>query len=215
MIVTAHGGALDTGRNTLTYLQKMCKFNIDAIEIDIRRMFGKLYLAHTPFDLLNPKKLSLAEAFIFVKENGWSVNCDVKFIGLVKPVLEEAGKTGIEDKVIFTGSVSPHDVKHLNAGCAYLNASFFPYKMKAENVPKIKAFIEKFDNPRLKGININYRKITDEFADACQRENLDISAYTVDVFEHIERVVKYPAVVNVTTNIHHKALQILGREVMK
>lgn len=215
MMITAHGGALDTGRNTVKYLESMESYDVDAIEIDLRRKNGKIFLAHSPFYLLNPRKLTLKEAFVFVKENGWTVNCDVKRAGLVKDVLDEAKRMGIEDKILFTGSVSPADLNDLDAGCVYLNACFFPYRMKKENVGKIKKYIEKFNNPRIAGININYRLITDGFAEECEKENLKISAYTIDVREHIERVVKYPAVVNVTTNIHHKALEILGRGVKK
>ncbi len=213
MIVTAHGGAMDTGRNTHKYLDRMAQYNVDAIEVDIRKAGKTLYLAHTPFDLLNPKKLKLSEAFAFVKETGKKINCDIKNKGLIKPVLDEARKIGVEDKVMFTGAVTPGDVVNLTDGCAYLNVSFFPFPVKKGNVKKIKEFMEKFNNPRLAGINVNYRRLTPEFCEECLRENVVISAFTIDIKEHIEKIVKYPAVYNVTTNIHHKALEILGRKV--
>ncbi len=215
MMITAHGGALGTGRNTPLYFKSMEDYLVDAIEIDLRKKNGKIYLAHSPFYLFNPKKLTLKRAFEFVKKNGWTVNCDVKRSGLVKEVLSEAKNMGIEDNILFTGSVSEADLRDLDAGCVYLNATFFPYKMTEENVPQIKKHIEKFKNPRIKGININFRCVTDGFASACERENLKISVYTVDEPELIKRLVAYSAVVNVTTNIPDKGLEILGRGVKK
>ena len=213
MIITAHGGAMDTGRNTRKYLDKTARYNVDAIEVDIRKIGGKLYLAHSWFNLLCSAKLPLSEAFAFVKETGKKINCDIKQKRLIKSVLEEARKAGVEDKVIFTGSVIPADVVNLTDGCAYLNATFFPFRLKNGKAKKIREFMDKFDNPRLAGINIDYRKLTPEFAEECFRENIAISAYTVDDEEQIRKIVAYPAIYNVTTNIHHKALAILGRKV--
>ena len=44
-MITAHGGALGTGRNTYKYFEEMTKHpEIEAIEVDIRRAGGKLWL---------------------------------------------------------------------------------------------------------------------------------------------------------------------------
>ena len=43
-MITAHGGALNTGRNTYKYFKAMESLEMEAIEVDIRLKKGELYL---------------------------------------------------------------------------------------------------------------------------------------------------------------------------
>ena len=44
MIITAHGGALGTGRNTKAYFNSIDKYGADALEVDIYKSGDLLYL---------------------------------------------------------------------------------------------------------------------------------------------------------------------------
>ena len=76
-MITAHGGALGTGRNTRLYFDNIGVYCADAIEVDIYRKDGLLYLSHLPAPLSYRKKVTLKEAFELVKRTGHKSNCDL------------------------------------------------------------------------------------------------------------------------------------------
>ena len=47
-MITAHGGSFNSGRNSNKYLTHTDIFEADAIEVDIYKMFGILYISHWP-----------------------------------------------------------------------------------------------------------------------------------------------------------------------
>ena len=138
MLVTAHGGSFGTGRNTEKYFQTIKDYNVDIIEVDIWKRGDLLYISHLP--RLFPKlwTLPLSYVFEFVKEHRFKVNCDVKQGGLVKPVTELARSYGVEDLILFTGSVKPFEIKDVTNE-VWLNRSFFGMPPVCENVGKMKA----------------------------------------------------------------------------
>ena len=95
-MITAHGGALGTGRNTRRYFERAAEYRADALEIDVRKKDGLLYISHLPAIFVK-RKITLAEAFDEVKKLGLRVNCDIKQRGIVKDVLELAKEKGIAD----------------------------------------------------------------------------------------------------------------------
>lgn len=182
MMITAHGGALLTGRNTYRYFKKMTEYKTDAIEVDIMKRGKTLYLAHIMPSLFPKRKVPLSFVFEYCKEHNVMVNCDVKRKGLVKPVLELAKKLGAEQYIYFTGSVVPREVKHLDGGIAYVNTLFYKKKcpLSLENLPKIKEYLDSFHNERIKGINIPYIYASNEFIKKAKEIGLGLSIYTVD-----------------------------------
>ena len=104
-MITAHGGALGTGRNTRLYFDNIGVYCADAIEVDIYRKDGLLYLSHLPAPLGYRKKVTLKEAFELVKRTGHKINCDLKMRGLVGDVIKLAEEVGVTDNLIFTGAV--------------------------------------------------------------------------------------------------------------
>jgi len=201
MIITAHGGALLTGRNTYRYFKKMTEFKNDAIEVDIMKRGKTLYLAHVLPSLFPKRKVPLSYVFDYCKKQNVMVNCDVKRKGMVKSVLELAKSMNAEQYVYFTGSVVPREVKHLDGGIAYVNTLFYKKKfpLSLENLPKIKAFLDSFGNPRIKGINIPYIFASNEFVKKAKEIGLGLSIYTVDDDALLERLIALTPD-NITTN---------------
>lgn len=214
MIVTAHGGSFKTGRNTKKYFETIAAYNVDVIEVDIWRSGEHLYISHLP--RLFPKKFSLPLSYVFefVKKNGFMVNCDVKMGGLVKPVTDLARSMGVEKQILFTGSVQDYEIKDVTNE-VYLNLSFFNMKPLGENVGKMKARIESYGKSNIKGINFNYKYLTDDFLKRCIEAELDISVFTVDDEEQQRRLVNYPVIVNMTSNIPDVTLKLLNRPIRK
>ena len=57
-MITAHGGSFNSGRNSNKYLSHTDIFEADAIEVDIYRMFGVLYISHWPAPFTYHKNFS-------------------------------------------------------------------------------------------------------------------------------------------------------------
>ena len=198
VMITAHGGALGTGRNSKTYFENISTFKADAIEVDVHRRGGLLYLSHLPALFTYRKKITLAQAFAFAKKNRAKINCDLKGRGLVADVIKLAREMEVTDLLIFTGSVRLTDSDVLTEGEAWVNRiKGLPYITK--NVEKIKKAIEDTKNPHFAGLNINKVYATDGFLEECKRCGVKLSIFTVDSYRELKRLVPMePA--NITTN---------------
>lgn len=214
MLVTAHGGSFGTGRNTEKYFQTIKDYNVDIIEVDIWERGDLLYISHLP--RLFPKlwTLPLSYVFEFVKEHRFKVNCDVKQGGLVKPVTELARSYGVEDLILFTGSVKPFEIKDVTNE-VWLNRSFFGMPPVCENVGKMKARIESYGKSNIKGINFNHKYLSDEFLKRCTEADLAVSAFTVDDEKEQERLLSYPIIANLTSNMPDVTLKLLNKEIKR
>lgn len=209
-MVTAHGGSLNTSRNSLKYFETIKDYKVDIIEVDIQKRGKLLYLNHTPRIINAGKCVPLSYAFEFIKQHNFKINCDLKRRWIVKDVIALAKKMGVEDRLIFTGSVSPKDIKHLTAGIAYLNKKYFKHiKITVPNMQKIKDKITKYNNPRVIGINFRYNFLTDEILAECERINLPVSAFTVDKVDHMKSLCNNTFLDNITTNKPDEALEII------
>ncbi|MDE6189300.1 MAG: glycerophosphodiester phosphodiesterase [Clostridia bacterium] len=178
-MITAHGGAMGTGRNTLAFFKHLDDYNVDAFEVDVWKKSGLLYLSHLPaFFGHYRKKLTLRYAFEVAKNSGLKINCDLKQPGIVKDVIALAKEVGMERLLIFTGCVRIEDGKYLDCGEAWFNSVGIKYVK--ENVKKIKELLDSYNNPHFAGINIRYKKINDEFLDECDKYGLRVSVFTLD-----------------------------------
>lgn len=197
MIITAHGGALGTGRNTQAYFDSVDRYGADAIEVDIWKKGGLLYLSHLPAMFSAKKKSTLEYAFELVKQKGILINCDLKMRGIVKDVIDLAKKIGVQDQLIFTGSVRLEDGKDIDCGQVWFNSIGIKYT--AQNVKAIKERIESYNNPHFAGINLNYTTMDVEFVEECNRQGLKISVWRIDKDEPLE---KFGKLINgnITTN---------------
>ena len=194
MLITAHGGAHKTSRNSKRFFFDISHYNVDVVEVDIWRCGKKLYLSHLPsFPCL---RLPLAYAFRFIKKYDFKINCDVKQTGLVKDVLKLAKQEDVQDRIIFTGSVSVKDLKYLDSGEVYLNKSFFKL-------------------PHPKSYDFRHTYLTDQFLAECEKHSLPISTFVVNSEKDMDRLLKYKIIANITTNLPKRLLEITNKTVEK
>ncbi len=196
-MITAHGGALRTGRNTKAYFNKIDKYGADAIEVDIWKNGELLYLSHLPSLFRYKKRLTLRYAFEIAKQKNIKINCDLKMNGITKDVIALAKEVGMEDLLIFTGCVKLSDDKYIDCGQAWFNSVGIDYT--TQNVKKIKEKIDGYGNPHFAGININYRRLTSEFIEECKKYDLKLSVFRIDGGNPLK---KYGKLIdgNITTN---------------
>ena len=176
MLITAHGGAHGTGRNSRLYFERIPEYKCDILEVDIRGKGGLLYLSHMP-TLCPQKCLTLAFAFEKVKEHGLQINCDMKRRGLLEDVLTLAREMGIEDKILFTGNViDEEEVKKLSGGRVFFNKlKGLPFK--EGNAAAIK---KRLLDERFAGINANKAFVSDAFLRECRDEGIAVSLFTLN-----------------------------------
>ena len=205
-MITAHGGAMGTGRNTQAYFDNIDKYNADAIEVDIWKRGDTLYLSHLPSLFGYKKKLTLRYAFEVVKEKRIKINCDLKMNGIIQDVIALAKEVGVEDLLIYTGCAKLSDDKFIDCGEAWFNSMGIKYT--AKNVPKLKALMDSYHNPHFAGLNHNYAKINDEFLEECKKHGLRLSVFTVDNEEIMKKYAK-KIDGNITTNKPLKVREIL------
>ncbi|MFA5449926.1 MAG: glycerophosphodiester phosphodiesterase [Clostridia bacterium] len=212
VMITAHGGAMRTGRNTQKYFDEIHKYEVDAIEVDIWSRGDTLYLSHAMPRLRLGRAIRLEYVLEYCKKHNLKVNCDVKRRGLVKPVVALAKRLNAENYIYFTGAVRSFEIAHLTAGEVYVNNGFYSDKfaLSKENLPQIKSYLDSFNNPRIKGLNIHYRNASDELIDKAHSLGLGLSVYTVDNKEVLARLLA-KEVDNITTNIVDVALKLKER----
>jgi glycerophosphoryl diester phosphodiesterase len=200
-MITAHGGALNTGRNTKKYFELMANLNADAIEVDIRSKKGELFLGHTHIPFMKKNRIPFSYVLEFCKKYNKRVNCDVKEKGLVKPIQQMAEAMGIEHLIYFTGSVSQDQVKDLGKCELYVNDTFLLPKfiITSSNLPKIKEYLDSFNSPSLKGLNVNCLYVSKKVCLEAKALGLGVSIYTVDDEQALEELVNMDFD-NVTTN---------------
>ncbi len=200
-MITAHGGALNTGRNTKKYFEVMANLNADAIEVDVRSKKGELFLGHTHIPFMKKNRIPFSYVLEFCKKYDKRVNCDVKEKGLVKPIQQMAEAMGIEHLIYFTGSVSQDEVKDLGKCELYVNDTFLLPKffITSSNLPKIKEYLDSFNSPSLKGLNVNCLYVSKKVCLEAKALGLGVSIYTVDDEKALEELVNMDFD-NITTN---------------
>lgn len=214
MLITAHGGAHDTSRNSKRFFSDIANYNVDVVEVDIWKCGKRLYLSHLP--AIPFFRLSLSYAFRFIKEHNFKINCDVKQSGIVRDVLALAEKEGVSDRIIFTGSVAPGDIKYLSAGNVYLNKTFFNLARPAPSDVKAMAeYMRSFNCPRIMGINLRHTFLSEEFLSECVRYNLTVSTFVVNEDKEMDRLLKHKNIVNITSNYPEKVLEKLQLQIKK
>ena len=207
MLITAHGGALKTGRNSSRYFNEIYRHAVDVIEVDVWIKGGLIYISHLP-SLFPKKRLTLEYVFEYIEKHNFKVNCDLKQRGIIGKVIALAEKKGVLDRLIFTGAVMPDDLPEVTAGEVYVNNCFYkPLIPRSENLKEIKKFLDECANPHIKGINISYGYATEEFIREAEKLGVALSIYTVDNPSELKRIMNHN-VANVTTNIEMDALKI-------
>ena len=181
MMITAHGGAMNTGRNTQAYFDNIDKYKADAIEVDIWKKGDLLYLSHLPSPFGYKKKLTLKYAFEVVKKKKIKINCDLKQTGIIRDVIALAKEIGVEEYLIFTGEARLSDSQYVDCGQVWFNRMGLKYVTK--NVKALKELLD----------------IDDEFLEECRKYDLKLSVFTIDDEEVMKKYAK-KIDGNITTN---------------
>lgn len=197
MMITAHGGAMNTGRNTQAYFDNIDTYKADAIEVDIWKKGDLLYLSHLPSPFGYKKKLTLKYAFEVVKKKKIKINCDLKQTGIIRDVIALAKEIGVEEYLIFTGEARLSDSQYVDCGQVWFNRMGIKYVK--QNVKALKELLDSFGNPHFAGLNIKYTKIDDELLEECRKYDLKLSVFTIDDEEVMKKYAK-KIDGNITTN---------------
>ena len=200
--ITAHGGALNTGRNTQAFFAKMAEVLPDAIEVDVRRRGKTLYLSHNPHWSYK-NHLTLRDAFAFVKTHGMKINCDLKEKGIMPDCLTLAKEMGVQDHVIFTGHCLPRHLKKVDCAEIYVNKSFYEsvIPLTPATLAKVWEHIKSHNCPHITGLNLDYRHHGSDALIAKAKElNIPLSFYTVDDPQLLRHYLNL-GIANVTTNL--------------
>lgn len=211
MLITAHGGAMGTGRNSHRYFNEIYKYDIDIIEVDVRKRGNRLYISHLKA-LFSGRAIQLSFVFEYVVKHNLKVNCDLKDRGIIGEVIALAAKYNALPNLVFTGSIYRKDLPMITAGEVYVNTGYyFPLTPNVNNLSKIKSILDSSNNKHIAGINIPYRYATDEFIIKAKELNVPLSIYTVDKPDVLRRILSHK-VANVTTNIVSIALEIIKEQ---
>jgi glycerophosphoryl diester phosphodiesterase len=199
MLITAHSGCDGTPANSLEFLEHAVNTGADALEIDVRRgREGTLFLGHD-----EAGTLTLRQAFRFLA--GYPsirINCDLKNPYLEQAVYETGLKFGLEDRLIYTGTVSVNSSVPVEI---WLNIEehvqdFYVNLLKDrdfeyEAEKQMASLCHAHDIPV---VNIYEKAASHRLIDLFQKDDISLSVWTVDDEERMQELLKEP-VKNITT----------------
>ena len=208
MMLTAHGGAMKTGRNSRRFFETVHRYPVDVIEVDVRRRKNRLYISHGKA-LFSNRAIALSYVFDYISQHGLKVNCDLKEKGIIGDVIRLAESKGVADRLIFTGNIAQKDLPDITAGEVYVNIGYyFPIIPIAKNLETIKDILEKGGNRHIKGLNIPYQLATEQFIDRANELGIPLSVYTVDNPFVLKKLI-CRNIANITTNALDKAIELM------
>ncbi len=187
---TAHTGCVGTKDNSLESIEAGVSYGADIIEFDVQYYKGNPVLAH---DKPHGKEISLEKAFLKVKEyDGLRVNVDIKSVEYLYTVGEVAEKTGVKDRIFFTG-INEEDVAKVKADCPdidyYLNVSVLPKRKQTDEY--LLSLVNKVKDCGAIGINLNKDNATKELVDIFHQNGLLVSIWTVNDFSDIYKILSF------------------------
>lgn len=212
-MLTAHGGAMGTGRNTYRYFNEMLKIKgFDAIEVDIRRRGNSLILGHTRIPFFKKDRIELSYVLNYCVANNIQVNCDLKRKNTVKLVGDLAEKLGAKGLIYITRLVSKKEIQHLKGMRLFVNDTFYFSKFgppRTENLAKLKEFLDSLNCSDIAGLNVSKIYISNVFLEKARAIGLDLSVYTVDDESTLKMLIT-EGVKNITTNNIKLAIKLLS-----
>ncbi|MFC6463614.1 glycerophosphodiester phosphodiesterase [Marinilactibacillus sp. GCM10026970] len=194
MLLTAHSGSDGTPNNSLEFLDKMIDYNVDCLEIDVRRaQNGQLYLSHDAISSMDSTNclLELDAAFKHISKRSSKIliNCDLKEKGLEAEVQWTAEKRNLFDQVLFSGTVEPSHLSIWDRDKILYNIeNCLPNIYKIQELKKahfdvLHYFCKKY---KLHTLNLYYGFCTKEWIELCHQNNIQLSVWTVDNLEMIQ-----------------------------
>ncbi len=208
-MITAHGGAMDTGRNSYKYFRTISQYKVEAIEVNVWKMWGKLCIAHILPPLLPMKAISLEFVFEYCKKWNKIVNLDLRCKGIAADIVALAKKMGVTQYIRFSGKMSVEDVQQIDIGEIFVNTSFYPTlgTPSVGNLQQIKDYLDSLNNSCIKGINMPYKFASSELVEEANKIGLNLSIYICDEKSLLERLLSHN-IYNITTNNVEVALAL-------
>ena len=190
MTITAHTGCVGTKENSLEAIEKGVEYGAQIVEFDVRYHNGKPVLSHD-----EPKggEVTLEEAFLKIKEyDGLKVNVDIKSVEYLHTVGEVAEKTGVKDRIFFTG-INDDFVAAAKKECPdieyYLNVSVLPARKQTDEY--LDFLVEKVKNSGAVGINFNKKSATKRLVEVFHKNGLLVSIWTVNGYFKICKITSF------------------------
>lgn len=192
-MLTAHSGSNNTKDNSYEYFYEFIDKDVECLEVDVRKSSkGELYLNH---DKLKEDELKdivlLKDIFCKLKNhNSKYINCDLKEENLEQDVMLIAKEFGVENQIIFSGTVNVENLKG-NFKDMYFEVFFnienifedfytnseFYLRNKVEFVRKVSDFFKKHT---LNVLNINYTFCDNKLIQLFEDNEIKLSLWTVD-----------------------------------
>ena len=197
MTITAHTGCMGTKENSLDAIEKGVEYGAQIVEFDVRYHNDIPVLSHD-----EPKggEVTLEEAFLKVKGyEGLKINVDIKSVEHLHTVGEVAEKTGVKDRIFFTG-INDDFVSAAKKECPdieyYLNVKVLPKRKQTDEY--LNSLVKKVRDSGAVGINFNKKSATKHLVDVFHSNGLLVSIWTVNGYFNIRRIASY-APDNITT----------------
>ena len=215
--ITAHSGCEGRPDNSLEYVRFALGCGADALEVDVRRRTGGLYISHDPSEGPCP---ALREVFALVREGKMVLNCDLKEPGLEWETLDLARSCGVEDRVVFSGTVSAGlmaeaEIRERTLWNADNAVPDFWERVKGGGsltAADVRQVAEICREHGAQAVNVYYGFCTPENLAIFQEFGVGVSAWTVDDEQEVRRLLA-AGVRNITSRRPLMALSVRdGRE---
>jgi len=205
-VITAHSGCEGTPDNSIEHIQAAIASGTEMLEIDIRKYDGVLYLTHDESADLG-SCATLARCFELVApHDGLCINCDVKTFGLTADVCRLARQYGMEDRIVFTGSVAEDELAALKGSAADWWLSLWRSDHEAEDLSAACAAYAAMDD-LYRIINLDGRMVNDTLLAETESKGYALSVWTINREEDIRNAMT-AGVANITTRRPKLALSI-------
>ena len=187
---TAHTGCVGTPDNSLEAIEVGVANGAGIVEFDVQYYKGMPVLAH---DEPKGDEVTLEEAFMKIKEyDGLRVNVDIKSVEHLYTVGEVAEKTGVKDRIFFTG-INEEDVQKVKEDCPdidyYLNVDVLSERKQTDEY--LQSLVEKVKSCGAVGINFNKDNATQKLVDVFHENGLLVSIWTVNDYGNIYEILSY------------------------
>lgn len=202
-IITAHAGCEGFADNSLEYVRYALTCGADVFEVDVHPRGGGFYISHDPTEGEAP---DLREVFSLMGHSGAAVNCDLKRPGLERRVYQLACACGVQDRLVFSGTVSAQAMQDasirqrtlLNIEEASAPIADCYEREQMPTLEQIRAAAQAIRRSGGRTVNLHYALCTEESMAIFQDAGVALSVWTVDD-ESTARMLLEHGVYNITT----------------
>lgn len=185
-MITAHSGCEGTAENSIAHIQCALQCGVEALEIDVLPgSDGQLYLSHDPVED-HKAYPTLQDAFTLLHDTQTKINCDLKAYHIEHQVLNLARQYGVEQQLIFSGSVSREALEDVEIRTRTLwnieeaVPEIYQFSNEADTYEKVEMALSICKQCGVSVLNVSYELCVPEILKACQQAGIQISAWTVD-----------------------------------